>query len=338
MKQDLKAFSRILGTGFYVPPRVVTNDELSTMMDTSDEWIRQRTGIRERHYSDSEDPPAAMGAKAARMAIADADLEVEDIDTIIVSTLSPDYTFPGTSVFVQERLGLAGVACMDIRNQCTGLLYALATADAYVRAGLSKRCLVVGTEVHSTALDFSDAGRDVTVLFGDGAAALVLVPTEDPARGFLAHKLHADGRGARNLWLPYPSSAHFPFRAPPEELYDKGGVYPIMNGRQVFKHACKKLPQVIAEVLTEAECSIDEVDVMVPHQANLRINELVAKAIKIDPDKVVHNIQRYGNTTSASIGIALHEARMDGRIQDGSLVLLAAFGSGFTWAASLLRF
>jgi 3-oxoacyl-[acyl-carrier-protein] synthase-3 len=331
------AAARILGTGFYVPPKVVKNDELALRFTTSDEWIRQRTGIEERHYSDPEDTPAAMAEKAARKAVDDAGLQLSGIDAIIVATLSPDHTFPGSACFLQERLGLPGIACLDVRNQCTGLVYSLAIADSWVRVGLARHVLVVGTEVHSTGLDFTDHGRDVTVLFGDGAAALVVGPTEDPKRGFLAHALHADGRGARELWLPGPASAWFPFRAP-QSMYEDRSVYPQMNGKAVFKFACTRLPEVIAEVLNKTGYSLDDIDVLVPHQANMRINEMVAKQLEFPPQKVVHNIQRYGNTTAASIGIAFHEAREDGRIQAGSLVCLAAFGSGFTWGASLVRF
>jgi len=331
------AASRILGTGFYVPPTVVTNDDLAKRFDTSDEWIQQRSGIKERRYSGPEDTPAAMAEKAARAAIADAGLAVEDIDTIIVASLSPDHDFPGTACFLQERLGLPGTACLDIRNQCTGLLYSLATADAFIRVGQSRHVLVVGAEVHSTGLDFSDAGRDVTVLFGDGAAAQVLGPTDNPDRGLLGHCLHADGRGARELWLPAPGSAIFPQRAP-LSMYEDRSMYPQMNGRAVFKFACTRLPEVIHEILGKTGYGLDDIDVLVPHQANMRINEMVAKQLSFPPEKVVHNIQRYGNTTAASIGIAMHEAREDGRIEEGSLVMLAAFGSGFTWAASLVRF
>jgi len=333
----IEAGTKILGSGFYVPPRVVTNDELATLFDTTDEWIRQRSGIEERRYAAPEDTPAAMAEKAARAAIADAGLAVSDIDTIIVATLSPDHDFPGTACFLQDRLGLPGTACMDVRNQCTGLLYSMANADAFIRMGQSRNVLVVGTEVHSTGIDFSDAGRDVTVLFGDGAAALVLGPTDDPAVGLLTHCLHADGRGARKLWMPAPGSSFFPHRAPPT-MYEDRSVYPQMNGKAVFKFACTKLPEVIAEALGKTGYSLDDIDVLVPHQANMRINEMVAKILKFPQDKVVHNIQRYGNTTAASIGIALHEARTDGRIKPGSLVMLAAFGSGFTWAATLVRF
>ncbi len=331
------AAARILGTGFYVPPRVVTNDDLAQMFDTSDEWIQQRSGIQERRFSGPEDTPAAMGEKAARLAIANAGLAVEDIDMIIAATLSPDHDFPGSACFIQARLGLPGTAALDIRNQCTGLLYSLTVADALIRAGQHTNILVIGTEVHSTGIDLSTEGRDVAVLFGDGAAALVLGPTDNPEVGLLGHCLHADGRGARDLWIPAPGSSYFPHRAP-KSMYEDKSVFPQMNGRAVFKHAVTKLPKVMAEVLEKTGYRLEDVDILVPHQANLRINEAVAKHMGIPPEKVVHNIMKYGNTTAASIGIAMHEAREDGRIQPGSLVLLAAFGSGFTWAASLVRF
>jgi 3-oxoacyl-[acyl-carrier-protein] synthase-3 len=331
------AAARILGTGFYVPPRVVTNDDLAAMFDTSDEWIQQRSGIKERRFSGPEDTPAAMGAKAALAAVQDAGMAMEDIDMIIAATLSPDHDFPGSACFIQERLGLGGIAALDIRNQCTGLLYSLTVADALIRAGQQRNILVIGTEVHSTGIDLTTEGRDVAVLFGDGAAALVLGPTDDPSVGLLGHCLHADGRGARELWIPAPGSSYFPHRAP-TSMYETKSVYPQMNGRAVFKHAVTKLPKVMMEVLEKTGYGLDDIDVLVPHQANLRINEAVAKQLDIPPEKVVHNIMSYGNTTAASIGIAMHEARADGRIQPGSLVLLAAFGSGFTWASSLVRF
>ena len=331
------AATRILGTGFYVPPRVVTNHDLAELFDTSDEWIRQRSGIVERHYITEGESGASMGAEAARGAVADAGLELSDIDAIIVASMTPDYSLPGTSVFLQDMLGLNGCACMDLRNQCTGLLYGLATADAWIRAGLYQRVLIVGTEIHSTGLEFTDRGRDVTVLFGDGASAVVVGPTDDPDKGFLGHKLHADGSGARNLWVENPSCCAFPYRLAPEMVED-GTLYPRMNGRVVFKWACTKLPEVIGEVLQATGYGLDDIDLLVPHQANMRINEMVAKQLRFPPDKVVHNIQKYGNTTAASIGIALHEARTEGRVPEGSLVMLAAFGSGFTWAASLVRF
>ncbi|MCO4768409.1 MAG: ketoacyl-ACP synthase III [Deltaproteobacteria bacterium] len=329
--------SKIIGTGHYVPPTVVTNDDLAKRFDTSDEWIQQRTGIKERRYSKPEDTTAHMGALAARAAVEDAGLELTDIDCILLGTLSPDVTFPGSSVFVQRELGLHGIACMDIRNQCSAYLYMVATADAYVRAGLFKNVLIIGSEVHSTGIDFSDEGRDVTVLFGDGAAAAVISASDDPKVGVLQSCLHADGAGAELLWIQNPGSREFPHRAP-ESMYEDKSVYPGMDGRAVFKWATRKLPEVIREALDKSGYELDDIDVLVPHQANMRINQMVAKQLGFPQEKVVHNIQKYGNTTAASVGIALDEARKDGRIKEGSLVCLAAFGSGFTWGASILRF
>ena len=331
------AASKILGTGHYVPPKVVTNHDLAKIIDTSDEWIQQRTGIVERRYSTEEDPPAVMGAKAVRAACEDAGVEVSDIDCIILGTLSPDYDFPGSAVLVQRLLGLPGIACIDVRNQCTGFLYSLAIADSFVRAGMFKRVAVIGTEVHSTGIEFTDEGRDVTVLFGDGAAAAIVGPTDNPDVGLLVHCLHADGEGAELLCIKDPGSRNFPHRAP-KDMYEKRTVFPHMNGRAVFKWACTKLPEVIMEALTKTGYTLDDIDILVPHQANKRINEMVAKQLGFPQDKVVHNIEKYGNTTAASVGIALDEARKDGRIQPGSLVLFAAFGAGFTWSASIARF
>ncbi len=333
----LTAASKILGTGHYVPPTVVTNADLAKRFDTSDEWIQQRSGIKERRYSTEEDPTSVMGAKALRAACADAGIDVAEIDCIVLGTLSPDYDFPGSAVLVQDLLGLNGIACIDVRNQCTGFLYSLAIADSFVRAGMFKRVAVIGSEVHSTGIDFSDEGRDVTVLFGDGAAAAVVGPTDDPNVGMLTHCLHADGSGAQQLWIPNPGSRNFPHRAP-QTMYADRSVYPQMNGRAVFKWACTKLPEVINEALEKTGYTLDDIDLLVPHQANRRINEMVAKQLGFPQDKVVHNIEMYGNTTAASVGIALDEARRDGRIVAGSLVCLAAFGSGFTWAATIVRF
>ena len=331
------AASKIIGTGHYVPPTVVTNADLAKRFDTSDEWIQQRTGILERRYSTAEDPPSVMGAKALRAACDDAGIDVSAIDCIILGTLSPDYDFPGSAVLVQNILGLNGIACIDVRNQCTGFLYSLAIADSFIRSSMFKNVAVIGTEVHSTGIEFSDAGRDVTVLFGDGASAAVVSATDDPNVGLLTHCLHADGAGAEMLWIPNPGSRNFPHRAP-KTMYEDRSVFPQMNGRAVFKWACTKLPEVIGEALEKTGYTLDDVDVLVPHQANKRINEMVAKQLGFPQDKVVHNIEKYGNTTAASVGIALDEARKDGRITSGSLVCFAAFGAGFTWSAAIARF
>jgi len=330
------AGSRILGTGRHLPAQVVTNDDLAQRFDTSDEWIQQRTGIRERRFSREGEGTAALAEAASRAALADAGLGVPDIDFLIVATLSPEHFFPGTSAFLQERLGCPGIGAMDVRNQCTGFVYSLAVADAFVKTGQARRVLVVGSEVHSTGLDYSDQGRDVTVLFGDGAGAVIVGATEDPARGILTTKLHCDGRFARELWVDAPASAAFPARID-DEMLRAGRQYPQMNGKLVFKHAVEALPAVIQEALDDTGHTLAQVDLLVPHQANMRINQVVAQRLGFDPDKVVHNIDRYGNTTAGSIPIAIDEAREQGRLKDGDLVMLAAFGSGFTWASALIR-
>ncbi len=327
--------SRIVGVGHYVPPRVVTNDDLAKMFDTSDEWIQQRSGIKERRYSDPDDTTAAMGAKAARKAVEDAGIEMSQVDFIIFATLSPDAAFPGSSAFVQPLLGLQGVAAMDIRNQCTGFIYAQTLADSLIRAGHAECVLIIGSETHSTGLEFSDRGRAVTVLFGDGAGAAVVVPAED-GQGLLTMELHCDGDGAKHLWVPGPGSAIFPARIS-HEMVDDGTCFPQMNGRVVFKEAVTKLGSVIQSVMKKQGVTMDDVDLFVPHQANMRINQMVGRMLSIPDEKVVHNIQRYGNTTAATIPIGLSESKAEGRLKDGDLVLIAAFGSGFTWGAGLMR-
>jgi 3-oxoacyl-[acyl-carrier-protein] synthase-3 len=326
--------SRIAGLGRHVPPRVVTNDDMKQWMDTSDEWITQRTGIKERHWVEGDVGASELGEVAARQALANAGLEPKDIDLILFATLSPDLNFPGSSCLLQARLGLPGVATMDIRNQCTGFIYGLATADAYIRAGMMKRVLVVGGEVHSTGLDKSTRGRDVTVLFGDGAGAAVVVADEGP-RGLIDHELHADGRYAEILMVEAPASRMNPRLT--TEMMEEGRHYPKMDGKQVFKHAVERLPEVIRSIVARNGYTLDDVACLVPHQANMRINEMVTRQLGFPPEKVVHNIQKYGNTTAASIPIALYEAVEDGRVKEGDLVLLAAFGAGLTWGATLVR-
>lgn len=326
--------SRIAGMGHYVPERVVTNDDLRQWMDTTDEWIVQRTGIRERRWVEGDVGAAELGERAAREALAEAGLTPGDIDLILFATLSPDLNFPGSACLLQDRLGIPGVPAMDIRNQCSGFLYSLSTADAWIRAGMAERVLVVGAEVHSTGLDLSTRGRDVTVLFGDGAGAAVVTAT-DGDRRILGSKLGADGRYARILMVEAPASSLNPRLT--HAMLDEGRHYPHMDGKAVFKQAVETLPAVIRTLLAEQGVALSEVALLVPHQANMRINEMVVRQLGFPPDRVVHNIQRYGNTTAASIPIALHEAAQQGRIQPGELVLLAAFGAGLTWGASLVR-
>ena len=324
-----------MGMGHYVPPKVVTNDDLAKMIDTSDEWIQQRTGIKQRHYIDKDGTgPSDLAIPAVQMACKNAGIEVSEIDAIIFATLSPDYTFPGSGVLLGDKLGLPGVPALDIRNQCSGFLYGLQVADAWIKCGMYKRVALVGGEVHSTGIDFSDEGRDVTVLFGDGAACAILGPTDDD-EGVLDVEVHADGSGAKELWLEAPASAYIPRIT--HEMIDERRVWPSMNGRQVFRWATTKMPEVAQSVLQRNSVTPADLDLVVPHQANKRINEFVGQKLELPPEKVVHNIQKYGNTTAASIPLALSEAIQEGRAKKGDLILMPAFGSGFTWGAALVR-
>ena len=326
--------SRITGIGFHVPPRVVRNSDLEQMMDTSDAWIVERTGIRERHFVDPGVGSSALGLEAARRAIADAGRQAADVDFIVFATTTPDYMFPGNGVLLQHQLGLDTVGALDVRNACSGFLYALSVADAFVRIGRYRCVLVVGAEVQSTGLDLTTRGRDMAVLFGDGAGAAIVEPCEE-SRGILSWSLHAEGAFAKDLWCEAPSSM-VPGRVTPEML-DAGRHLPSMNGRQVFKNATTRFPEVIAEVLRDCGHSLDDVALIVPHQANQRIGDAVAAKLGVAPEKVFQNIERFGNTTAASIPIALTEARAAGLVKDGDLIVLAAFGAGFAWGACAIR-
>ena len=327
--------SVITGVGRYIPERVVTNFDLEKIMDTSDAWIRERTGIVERHFAGDEDTTSLMGAKAAEKALKMAGLKASDIDFIIFATLSPDYYFPGSGCSMQAHLGIPGVGAMDIRNQCSGFIYGLTTADQFIKTGMYKRILVVGSERHSSGLNLTTEGRDVAVLFGDGAGAVVVEASDDENRGIITSKLHADGQFVKELWVQNPGSNSIPFTN--HTMVDDGSIYPSMNGRYVFKHAVTNFPAVIFEVLTEAGYTTKDVDLVIPHQANERITEAVQARLELPREKVYRNIHKYGNTTAASIPIALSEALEEGLIKQGSLVCLAAFGSGFTWASALIR-
>ena len=331
--------SRVLGTGFYVPERVVSNDELAQRMDTSDEWIQQRTGICERRHVDFENDPMGasdLGSRAAKAALEDAQISKDEIDCIIYATLSPDRCFPGDGVSVQVKMEIpSGVPAYDLRNQCSGFIYGLQMADALIKVGVYRRVLLIGAEVHSTGLDFSDAGRDVAVLFGDGAGAVVLGPSDDSERGILGTRVHADGRFVDALQVAYPSSAMMP-RVDHEHL-DQGLQFPKMEGRLVFKHAVSRMPEAVFALLQDLQLEVEAIDLLIPHQANLRICEMVQKRLGLSDEKVFNNIQRYGNTTAGSIPIALCEADRSGRLKTGDLVCLAAFGAGFTWGAALMR-
>ncbi len=329
--------SKIVGVGKYIPKRVVTNFDLEKMMDTSDTWIRERTGIVERHFADVEhgETTSFMGAEAAKQALKMAGMQASDIDFIVFATLSPEYFFPGSGCSIQVHLGIPGIGALDVRNQCTGFIYALSTADQFIKTGMYKNILVVGAEVQSTGLDLSTAGRDVAVLFGDGAGAVILTATEEENKGVLASRLHADGNFRDSLAVENPGSGTRPFVN--KEMIDNRSIYPKMNGRYVFKHAVTRFPEVILETLDAAGIALNEVDLVIPHQANERITEAVQMRLELPREKVFRNIHKYGNTTAASIPIALSEAVEQGLVKDGSLVCFAAFGSGFTWGASLVR-
>jgi 3-oxoacyl-[acyl-carrier-protein] synthase-3 len=329
--------SRILGLGHHVPERVVTNEDLTHLMDTTDEWIQQRTGIRERHFTSGDAGPADLALPAARAALDDAGVRAADLDLILLGTLSPDYDFPASASVLQRHLGVRGMPAMDVRNQCSGFVYMLAAADAFIRTGGARRILVVGAEVHSTGIDLSTQGREVAVIFGDGAAAAVLGPEPDRRRGILSTHLHSEGKYAEKLMIDGPSSRVAPRVT--EDMLDAPGsrLWPRMEGRYVFKHAVTRVPEVILEALAANGYGVADLDLFVPHQANLRINQVVANALDLPEEKVFNNIQRYGNTTAASIPLALHEAVIEGRLRPGMLVCLAGLGSGFTWAAALIR-
>lgn len=328
----------ISGLGYYVPANVMTNSELSQRMNTTDEWIRERTGIQERRYfTPGEDTVANMGAKAARMAIERAGLSINDIDFIIFATLSPDYFFPGSGVLMQRELGLhhKEIAALDLRAQCSGFLYALEVADQFIKTGKYKNILIVGAEIHSSGLDYSDEGRHVAVIFGDGAGAAVLTASNEADKGILTTHIHSNGEHAEQLCVPAPSCSQVHHLT--HQMLDEGKQHPIMNGRYVYKFAVEKFPEVILEALNHTGLSLEDIDLLIPHQANLRISEAVRDRLQLPEHKIYNNIMRYGNTTAASIPIALTEAWENGKIKSGDLICLASFGSGFTWASVLIR-
>jgi 3-oxoacyl-[acyl-carrier-protein] synthase-3 len=330
--------ARITGTGMYVPERVVTNHDLEQLMDTSDEWIRQRTGIQERRFIRDGQTPVDLAEAAARNALAAAQLEPDELDCIVLATLSPQADFPGTSFFLQDRLGLSETPCFDLRAQCSGFLFSLATAKSFVESGQFRRVLVVGCEVHSTGIDLTNEGRDVAVLFGDGAGAVVVERHEDPEdpSGVLEVRLHAQGKYAQKLWIEAPGSGFWPVRIN-EELLQQRRHFPRMEGKFVFKHAVTRMPEVLLETLNAASIKKDDVDLFLFHQANLRINEYVAQSLEIPAEKLRSNIQRYGNCSAASIPMLLDEAARDGSLQPGRIVSMTGFGSGFSWASAVVR-
>ena len=328
-----------LGTGHFVPDCVVTNEELAELMDTSDEWIQQRTGIQQRRFVDFDKEPMGasdLGSRAAQNALDAAGMSKDDVDCIIYATLSPDKAFPGDGVLVQAKLDIpAGVPAFDIRNQCSGFLYGLQMANAFIRQGVYNNVLLIGSEVHSSGLEFADRGREVSVIFGDGGAAAVLGASDDNERGVLGVTLHADGRFAEVLETSCPSSALNPRVT--KEMLDAGAQYPRMQGKLVFKNAVQRMPEAVSEVLAEHHVEPRDIKLLIPHQANLRISEMVQRRLGLRDDQVFNNIQKYGNTTAASIPLALDEAVKEGRLQKGDLLVLTAFGAGFTWGAALVR-
>lgn len=330
--------TKIVGTGLYVPERVVTNDDLAALMDTSDEWIRQRSGIAERHYVSDGEKPADLARKAAERALDAANLETSDIDCVILATLSAQADFPGTSFFLHEALGLSEVPCFDVRAQCSGFVYSLACANGFIKSRMFRRILVIGCEVHSTGLDFSNEGRDVTVLFGDGAGAVIVEANDasDDPSGLLEVRLHAQGEYARKLWTEAPASGNQPARIDHQMLDDRRH-FPHMEGRFVFKHAVTRMPQVLLETLNAASLKLEDVDLFLFHQANLRINEYVANEMGIPEEKRISNIERYGNCSAASIPMLLDEAIRTGRLAQGQIFSMTSFGSGFSWASAVAR-
>lgn len=337
--------SIIKGTGHYVPEHIVTNDDLSKLMNTNDEWITERTGIKERHHrknrNDSEETTAYLGFKASEKALKNAGLTSADIDYIIFATLSPDYYFPGCGVLLQEMLGCNTVGALDVRNQCSGFVYAMSVANAFIKSGMYKNILVVGAEIHSFGLDFSDEGRGVSVIFGDGAGAVILSATQDENAGdILSTNMHSEGKYAEELIVKYPGTkTGWSDRVLKEpESISNADIYPYMNGNFVFKHAVTRFPETMKEALAVAGKSVEDLDMFIPHQANLRIAQFVQQKFGLPDEKVFNNIHKYGNTTAASIPIALSEAIEQGKIKRGDLVLLSAFGSGFTWGSVLFEY
>ena len=331
--------SKITGLGYYVPDNIVTNDDLSDLMDTNDAWIQERTGIEERRWikEGSEDTTSVMGAKASRIAIERAGLKNEDIDFIVFATLSPDYYFPGGGVQLQEMLGMKTIGALDVRNQCSGFIYSISVADQFIKTGMYKNILVVGAEYHSSGLDKTTRGRGVSVIFGDGAGAAVLSRTDDNTKGILSSHLHSEGKHAEELIVSSPSSTRWINEIIDSNNKEDESYYPYMNGTFVFKHAIVRFSEAINEGLQANNLEVSDIDMLIPHQANLRISQFIQRKFKLNDDQVFNNIMKYGNTTAASIIIALTEAWEKGKIKDNDLVVLAAFGSGFTWGSVIIR-
>ena len=327
--------TRILGTGFAVPDRVVTNHDLSAVMDTTDEWIRARTGIAERRWVREGETGVELGSRAAAMALEAARVTPADLDAIVYATSTPDHFAPGNGVYLQRLLGCGQIPALDLRTQCSGFVYALSVADAWVRTGAYHRVLVVGGEIQSTGMDVSTQGRNTAVIFADGAGAAVLGPSDQPERGILGFDLHSDGEHAEKLWVDAPGSMYHP-RIRPEHL-ETGRHFLQMDGKEVFRHAVARMPESVRAVLAAVGQRLEDVSLLLAHQANQRISEMIQRELGLRDDQVYNNIERYGNTTSATIPIALDECIRAGRVHPGDLVVLTAFGSGFLWGSVAMR-
>ena len=331
--------SKITGLGYFVPENIVTNNDLSKFMDTSDEWIEERTGIKERRWIDPKtgETTSTMAVKASKIAIERSGLKKEDIDFIIFATLSPDMYFPGGGVRVQDMLDMPTIGALDVRNQCSGFIYAISVADQFIKTGMYKNILVIGAENHSGGLEKSTRGRGVTVIFGDGAGAAVLSRSEEKGKGILSSHLHSEGKHARELMLDGPNTGRWVPEILAENDPEDQSYYPQMNGQFVFKHAITRFSEAIVEGLEANNLQKEDIDMLIPHQANLRISKFIQKKFSLSDDKVHNNIMKYGNTTAASVIIALTEAWEHGKVKDNDLVVLAAFGSGFTWGSVMIR-
>mgnify|MGYP005642593893 FL=1 len=331
--------SKIIGLGYYLPENVVTNNDLSKIIDTNDEWIQERTGIKERRWIDpkTDDTTSTMAVKASKIAIERSGLKKEEIDFIIFATLSPDMYFPGGGVRVQDMLGIPTIGALDVRNQCSGFVYSLSVADQFIKTGMYKNILVIGSENHSGGLEKSTRGRGVTVIFGDGAGAAVLSRCEEKSKGILSSHLHSEGKHARELMLDGPHTGRWVPEIIAENDPEDQSYYPYMNGQFVFKNAVSRFSEVIIEGLEANNLHKDDIDMLIPHQANLRISQFIQRKFQLPDNKVYNNIMSYGNTTAASIIIALTEAWEQGKIKENDLVVLAAFGAGFTWGSVIIR-
>lgn len=336
--------ARVEAVGHYVPPKEITNNDLSQMMDTSDEWIRERTGIETRRAAELNVGTSDLGVLAAKNALERAGIGIESVDLILAATLSPDYFFPGIGVMIQNKLGIKNLPAMDIRGQCSGFTWGISTADAFIRSGQYKRVLLIGAELQTRVIEFSNRGRDVSVLFGDGAGAVLLtgdngeVPsTKNNQRGIIDNMMGSDGSGAELLAVQRPGVAAGHETLISKEEAEEKAYLPFMNGRQVFKHAVTRMMEACYTLLERNQLSPEDIDLVIPHQANLRINEMLREKMGLPPEKVYNNIQRYGNTTAATLPIAMSEAEQEGRLKKGDLLVTVAFGSGFTWGANLIR-